>query len=423
MACKRVIKRNVNIQPTVTGQAASAPAQNGTPVGMVFFGVNSTARADTVLQHNITLFEWVLRNQSHPYFWGRTISGENALTADEMNFIQTNGCKIIPIYSETDASNMTTHQQGATDANKVIVSASGLSINPGTTLYMQIDPLSNVSSDYMLGYAKAIISSGYIPGFYANTDALYDFDHQFSRGYQANPDTFKQCQIWAMSPDKPELYQTTDAHTTLPDCWGPFCPSCLTKDQISIWQFGNKCHPIQDYSGNNISINISIAKNPENYFEVTELNLGSLNITKSDNGLDVSLTATSTYSSYTVQFNCDLLKFDADSLITNNKAIAKINSSNFTVLNFSICSNNDILNPQFAVDDGFALVKCAFISNNSGEVFCVKKVINLSDYEQLSQYLANSNDNFTTSNDEKSEIAATEFWEIKFHEENTNQKI
>jgi GH25 family lysozyme M1 (1,4-beta-N-acetylmuramidase) len=34
-----------------------------------------------------------------------------------------------------------------------------------------------------LGFAETLNKDGYIPGFYANTDAIYDFDHQFSRGY------------------------------------------------------------------------------------------------------------------------------------------------------------------------------------------------------------------------------------------------
>ena len=50
-----------------------------------------------LLQNNITLFEWIRKNQGFPYFIGRRINGQNAITHDEMSYISSNGAKVIPI--------------------------------------------------------------------------------------------------------------------------------------------------------------------------------------------------------------------------------------------------------------------------------------------------------------------------------------
>ena len=77
--------------------------------------------------------------------------------------------------------------------------------------------LENVTDAYLKGFAESLIQEGYAPGFCANTDSHYDFDHQFSRGYQNNPEIFGQCLIWAVSPSIPEYYRTTDTHMVYPD--------------------------------------------------------------------------------------------------------------------------------------------------------------------------------------------------------------
>lgn len=85
-----------------------------------------------------------------------------------------------------------------------------------------------------MGVCEKIVDNEYTPGFFANTDSKYDFDRQFCRAYQMNSKLFSLCEIWAKSPTKPEFYEINNAYTKLPDFWGPYCPSCITKKDISM---------------------------------------------------------------------------------------------------------------------------------------------------------------------------------------------
>lgn len=61
----------------------------------LIFGVNSDMRSDDVLQNNLSLFEWATRNKIYPSFWGRNLSGENALTHEEINFCTVKVAKLL----------------------------------------------------------------------------------------------------------------------------------------------------------------------------------------------------------------------------------------------------------------------------------------------------------------------------------------
>ena len=66
-----------------THDAAEAAAS----VTGLFFGVDSDVPANELLQNNLTLFEWAVRNKLYPNFWGRSITGEQALTRGEIDFL------------------------------------------------------------------------------------------------------------------------------------------------------------------------------------------------------------------------------------------------------------------------------------------------------------------------------------------------
>ena len=266
MACRNAINANSNIQPEIIVNPDNAvinasPNENiANPIETLYFGVDSTSSSSTLLQHNLSQFEWVLRNKIYPNFWGRNIGGENGLTQEEIEFIHyTIGCKITAIYNGFDKVNMSTEQEGQADGQKAVIAASKAGFYLGNVIFLDIGT-TNVTAEYMQGYAQALITNGYVPGFYANTDAHFSFCHQFSRGYQSNPELFGQCKIWAIAPNLPEFNDTSNAHNIHPDFWGPYCPSCMTQDQIAIWQYGSKCHPINDYSGNPTSFNINLIK-------------------------------------------------------------------------------------------------------------------------------------------------------------------
>lgn len=227
--------------------------------GMPLFGVDSSQKANTVLQHNLTMLEWVTKNKLPPNFWGRNINGENSLDKEEIEYLHdTGGCKIAPLYQTEEQ--MLTEQDGVLDAEKAVECAEKLGFHAGHTLYVKIKNSSEVTMEYMLGFAKHLQTKGLIPGMYADTDAHFDFSHQFSRGAVENADVFKKCRIWAVSPSLTEYDKTTNAHILYPDYWGPYSPSCMPQDEIAIWQYGIGCHPVNDYTGRPTSFNINLVK-------------------------------------------------------------------------------------------------------------------------------------------------------------------
>lgn len=265
MACKDAILTINTIQTENEVELANTQ-QSIIPDDRLYFGVDSETPTDTLLQQNLSQFEWATINKLYPNFWGRYIGGENALSKEEASFIRKAGCKIAPIFNGYDKANENTitAEQGAIAAKKAFIAASELGFRLGTIIFLEIDEKSNVASEYLQGFAESLLKDGYIPGFYANTDSKSSsFSHQFSRGHGNAPDVFNKCKVWATSPNLPEYFETVDTHTIHPDNWKPYCPSCITRDQIAIWQYGRKCHPVDDDLGNHTFFNVNLIKNTE----------------------------------------------------------------------------------------------------------------------------------------------------------------
>lgn len=225
----------------------------------LLFGVDSVIPANVLLQNNLELFEWVRRNKNYPAFWGRNILGEGALTQDEIAYLRESTCKIAPFCMVVGV--METALQGLVLGAKAVLKARELGISEGTAIYMQIDTMQKVTTDYLQGYATVLLSEGYIPGFKANTDANYDFDREFSRGLQVDRETFSKCLLWATAPIVPEYEGITTTHLFHPNEWKPFAPSGTTRSDIAIWQYGRDCHPIPDDSNNMTVFNVNLIHN------------------------------------------------------------------------------------------------------------------------------------------------------------------
>lgn len=262
MACRDTLKvntSNTEIQAAVPARVSGAAQPSALYAGTMYFGVDSLTRADTVLQNNLTLFQWVARNKLVPNYWGRAINGKNAVTLEEIDFLHRMGCKVACLYSG-DSQAVSLEAHGAIDGKKAVIAAVELGIPAGTAIFLEVK--AGVTDAYLKGYASALLSDGYTPGFCADTDSSNDFDHQFSRGQQKDPETFGKCLLWAVSPSLPEYYRTNDSHQIHPDAWAPHCPSGMTQNQVAVWQYGRECHPINDYAGRPTSFDISIVKDP-----------------------------------------------------------------------------------------------------------------------------------------------------------------
>lgn len=272
MACKRARKNTATnvVENTVieTAHVEIAPVETveQTKTERLLFGVDSNVRANNLLQNNITEFEWASRNKLYPNFWGRNLVGDNALTKEEIDFLHDKGCKIAAIY--TDLGEKQTEEQGQILAKKIDILALELGIPKGTAVFLEIGENESASRDFMRGFASMLMSEGFTPGFKCNTDAAFDFDHEYSRGMQTDKGIFEKCLIWAVSPSLAEFDRVTTTHLIHPDNWMPFAPSGITRQDIGIWQYGKNCHPIADNSGKETTFNVNLVRDEKIIIEM-----------------------------------------------------------------------------------------------------------------------------------------------------------
>lgn len=259
MACRNAYRTKTIISESDRAESTITEPIVAKSVNRLLFGVDSQIQADDLLQNNIDMFEWVVRNKIYPNFYGRYLTGENCLTKEEIKFLHNKGCKIAAIYADNGAKQ--SEEEGMLLAKKIDIRAFELGIPEGVAIFLEIAENENVTRDFMRGFAKALMAEGYTPGFKANTDAKFGFDREFSRGMQTDKDIFKKCLIWAVAPTVKEYNKITTTHLIHPDNWAPFAPSALTRAEIAIWQYGVECHPIEDDDGKLTSFNVDLVRN------------------------------------------------------------------------------------------------------------------------------------------------------------------
>ena len=263
MACKNAIRTQINeVEASKVFEAATVTENKvNTVPERLLFGVDSKIQANDVLQNNITVFEWAVRNKIYPGFWGRNLLGENCLTKDEIEFLHSKACKIAAIYNIVDAKE--TEEQGKITARKIDIAAMELGIPAGTAIFLEIGDNENITTDYMRGFAEGLIDEGFTPAFKANTDAMFGFDREFSRGLQTDKEIFEKCLVWAVAPSLAEYDRMTTTHLIHPDNWLPYAPSGITRNDIAVWQYGKECHPINDDAGVETTFNVNLVRNEQ----------------------------------------------------------------------------------------------------------------------------------------------------------------
>ena len=261
MACRNAYKAKNIIEEADVAQTSISDPIVSKSANRLLFGIDSKIQANDLLQNNIEEFEWVVRNKIYPNFYGRYLTGENCLTKDEIMFLHSKGCKIAAIY--TDNGEKRTEEQGAILAKKIDIRALELGIPAETAIFLEIGVDETVTTDFMRGFAKALMVEGFTPGFKTNTDAKFAFDREFSRGMQTDKDVFKKCLIWAVSPTVNEYNGITTSHLIHPDNWMPYAPSALKRSEIAIWQYGVECHPIEDDMGKITTFNLNLVHNEQ----------------------------------------------------------------------------------------------------------------------------------------------------------------
>lgn len=256
MACKNTYNKADTEVSMETTEMSSAVAEQ---VDRLLFGVESETAANTLLQNNLDLFEWVVRNKIYPNFFGRYITGENSLTEQEIAYLHEKGCKIAVLCAADNVPQ--SDEGGKLFAKKMCIRALELGIPAGTAIFLELREKGPVGRDFLRGYAKELLTDGFIPGFKANTDARFAFDREFSRGMQTDREVFRQCLVWAVAPTVKEYDGMTTTHLIHPDNWTPFAPSGVRRREIAVWQYGNGCHQIEDDSGAMTSFDLDLVRN------------------------------------------------------------------------------------------------------------------------------------------------------------------
>lgn len=196
------------------------------------FGANSACAANTQLTNGYRLFDWVMRMNSFPAFWGRSISGENKLSWEEIAFLREKNCKIALIFDELTEISVS-GDDGVNDALRAVEAARELGIpeHSGIALFAEIRDDWSVNHNWMMKFAETLSCNGFVPGFIGNTDSSqnFNFDRQCGHYLQATADAGGYGALFCATQPK----QSGEVLA-----WTPFCPSDLAREDISMWRSG-----------------------------------------------------------------------------------------------------------------------------------------------------------------------------------------
>ena len=196
------------------------------------FGVSSATPLSKKLKNGYTMYDWVKRQKCFPAFCLRTLSGEDKITAEEIEFLNAKDCKIgLVIRDLTEAKVSVVN--GTKDALKAVEAAKELGApqNAGIALFAEIKPEWSVNHNWMISFAQVISANGYVPAFIGNTDSAknFNFDRQCSHYVQATKDVNYFDALFMATEPKCD---------GMPTEWTPYCPSALEPEDISLWSCG-----------------------------------------------------------------------------------------------------------------------------------------------------------------------------------------
>lgn len=197
----------------------------------MIFGADSGFAADTRLGNGYTLHDWVMRRNCFPAFWGRSLTGDTPISAEEIEFLHGKNCKIALVLRDLTEEGVSTND-GTADALRAVEAAKALHVPEGVALFAEIRDDWSVNHNWMIGFAQVLRDNGYIPGFIGNTDSSKNFNFDRQCGHYALA-TQEQGEYGA-------VYWATEPKTGgEPSDWAPFCPSDLTPERIGLWRVGS----------------------------------------------------------------------------------------------------------------------------------------------------------------------------------------
>lgn len=194
------------------------------------FGVSSNTPSNTKLSNGYTLYDWVMRQKSFPAFWSRPISGENAITKEEIAFLKDKNCKILLLFNDFTEAQISS-SYGENDALRVISTLTELNIPQLNNIAIAVDVPSDwsINHNWMLSFANTLNNYGYVPAFIGNTDSSknFNFDRQSSHYIEAFGEEKNFETLFGAKEPKVEGEVIT---------WNPFAPSSMGPEDIKIWE-------------------------------------------------------------------------------------------------------------------------------------------------------------------------------------------
>lgn len=143
----------------------------------IIFGVDSTTPANKRLTNGYRLYDWVMRQNSFPAFWGRALTGEDRIEEEELAFLREKNCKVALILRDLTEAGVSA-SDGMEDGLRAVEAAKALGVpdHAGVALFAEIRPEWSVSHNWMLTFAETLVAAGYVPGFIGNTDSSKNFN-------------------------------------------------------------------------------------------------------------------------------------------------------------------------------------------------------------------------------------------------------
>ena len=197
------------------------------------FGADSQHPADTRLTNGYDLYSWVMRKGGFPAFWGRSITGGNKVTKDEVTFLWEKKCKVALYFDELTESGVSA-MDGTDDAMRAMEGAAALGVpeGKGIAIFAVIGGGWGINHNWMISFATALGSRGFVAGFLGNTDSSknFNFNRQCGHYVRATQEAGHFGAVFGATEPK------TGREAAL---WAPYRPSDLSADKIALWQNGS----------------------------------------------------------------------------------------------------------------------------------------------------------------------------------------
>ncbi len=196
------------------------------------FGVNSVTPINKKLKNGHTMYDWVVRKNCYPAFCMRTLTGDNKIIPEEIEFLNTKGCKIGLVFNDLTEKEVSAIS-GVLSAERAVNAALelGVPVNTGIVLFAEIKPEWSVNHNWMISFASTLRAKGFVAGFIGNTDSSKNFNFDRQTGHFVKATKDMNCFDAIFMATEPRI-------DNVPKEWLPYCPSDIEVEDMSFWSCG-----------------------------------------------------------------------------------------------------------------------------------------------------------------------------------------